>query len=209
MMLTESELQRRRSPADLRAFAERVVEWVRSSRDEFANGMTRRGLYKEFLDEILPLSHFAVVAYPSTYSVEPVLGNQGYDVMVYDDAGSEVDRLELTRPHDGRASAEDARLVVRDGIGAFRIGDPGSEIEELLPHVLQTARAKAQKDYGGCTLVIVLGIQPPIAGFEAVHEARVQQIVSGVSEIHFRARRVVLFVPPNRIVAIGASVAGT
>lgn len=175
---------------------------VRANPEEFAFGMTRKGLYKEFLDEIGPLSQYAVKAYPPTYAIQPVLGNQRYDAIVYNDSGTKVDRLELTWPRDGAEAAIDARLVSKRGFGRAKVGKPGDDIDALLPQVLKTCRDKAQKDYGDCTLVIILDVLSPFPGFEGAHEKKLQTMVSAISDIKFKAKRVVLFVLPNRVLPI-------
>jgi hypothetical protein len=53
----------------------------------------------------MPLGSFSVWAYPENYKIKPILGNQGYDALVYNDKGQEVDRVEITRPHDGADSS--------------------------------------------------------------------------------------------------------
>jgi hypothetical protein len=202
LMLSKDELQIRRSPGELRAFAECVRSRVRASPSEFALGMTKAGLYKEFIDEILPLSHFAVQAYPSTYSVQPVLGNQGYDAIVYDEFMNEHEKIELTRPHDGAESAADARLVVNEGMGAIKIGHPADDIDAITPFVLDACRKKAIKDYSDCTLVVIVGVEPPYSGFEHVYTEKIACLLKAVSELKFRARRVVLFVPPSQVLPV-------
>ena len=77
--------------------------------------MLKKGLYKEFLYEIVPLSCFAVLEYQESCQILPVLGNQGFDAVVLDESGREIDRIEMTCPGDGAENAKDARLVVDRG----------------------------------------------------------------------------------------------
>ncbi len=161
--------------------------------------MTKKGLYKEFLDEVLPLSYFAEQHYPDTYTLQPVLGNQGYDAIVYDDASVEHERLEITKPHDGAEAAKDAKLVVSRGFGQTKVGDPGDDFGALIPFVVSACEAKARKDYRDCTLVVVVTAQPPIPGFESRYEEQVKELIGRLSKITFIAKHVVLFIPPRRV----------
>ncbi len=70
------------------------IENVRQATDERHDVMRRLGLYKVFTDEIIPLSLVALKIYPNTYSVKPVIGNQGYDAIVKDELCSIVDYIE-------------------------------------------------------------------------------------------------------------------
>jgi len=196
------ELQKRRSPADLRRFADGVQAAVRADPAEFERGMRKTGLYKEFLDEIRPLAWFAERQYLESFTVQPVLGNQGYDVIVYNASGQEHERLELTKPHDGGAAARDARFVLERGVGEFRVDNPGDDFVNAIPRIVATCEEKAIKDYRDCTLVIVITPQRPYAGFEDRFERTLEQLVRHLSGIRFKAKRVLLFVHPDRVVPV-------
>ena len=165
-IITVESIQQRRSPIALREFVDHVRDAVRSDTSELKFGLRMKGLYNGFIKEIVPLSRFAAQAYPETYRIQPVLGNQGYDAFVFDETGTEVDRVEMTKPHDGEARAADAKLVVNRGYGRFREQDPGDDFNELVSFVLDTCKKKAQKDYGNCTLVVAIDPQPPFAAFD-------------------------------------------
>ncbi|MCH7722441.1 MAG: hypothetical protein IIC76_03735 [Bacteroidetes bacterium] len=151
-MITPSEMEQRRSPRGLREFVGRFKDAVQADEPERHRGIQKKGLYKEFLDELVPLSCFAVCAYHETYEVELVLGNQQYDAVVFSETGEEVDRIQITTPHDGTAAAIDAKRVVGQGYGQIHVGNPGEDFDALFPHVLATCRRKAQNDYSDCTL---------------------------------------------------------
>lgn len=202
-MITSQKIQMRRSPRELRRFAEDVREAVKKDRAEFELGMQKCGLYKEFLDEIEPLSYFAILQYPNTHSVEPVLGNQGYDAVIYDADGQIVDRVELTKPYDGATAATDAREVIKHGFGGIRVHDPGDETEVLLPIIERTCRSKAQKDYSDATLVFVIPALPPLSGFEDRFEAQLSRIKASLASPTYRAKRVFMLVPPGTLERVG------
>lgn len=202
MIITSSVMQQRRSPGALREFVTRLKATVRAEEMERHRGILKKGLYKEFLDEIVPLSLFALQSYPESHEIQSVLGNQGYDALVFDESGTEVDRIEVTIPHDGAAAAKDARLIVNRGYGQFRVGDPGYDFDALFPHVLAACRNKAAKDYQDCTLVVVIEPMLPFEQFEAEYEGQILALAQEMAKIKFRAKRVFLLVMPDRLVAV-------
>ena len=198
-MISFEEIQQRRSPSALRHFVEHVLTTV-----DWRVGIQKKGLCKEFVDEIVPLSHFAVQKYPETYSIQPVLGSQGYDALVFDEIGVEVDRVEMTKPHDGAANARDTNRVLEQGFGESRVQNPGDDFNELMPAIVRACKKKAQNDYGDCTLVIAIDPDRPFPGFEALFENQIQQIVDSLRKIQFKAKRVFLLILPDRIETVHA-----
>jgi len=201
-MITTSSIQQRRSPRALRDFVVELKKAVKANENERHRGILKKGLYKEFLDEIVPLSLFALQFYNENHEIQPVLGNQGYDALVFNEVNTEVDRIEMTIPHDGSASAIDARLVVAQGYGQVQVGNPGDDFDSLFPHVLATCRKKSIKDYYNCTLVVAIEPMTPFESFEAQYEKRIVVLASEMAKIRFKAKRVFLFVLPDRVIAI-------
>ncbi|HEX2542955.1 MAG TPA: hypothetical protein VHM00_17970 [Caldimonas sp.] len=202
MRLNPSDLEAPRTPSELREFVERVRADVRANRDEFALGMTKRGLYKEFLDEVLALCDFAEAEYPPDHTVRLVLGNQGYDALVYDLNVNEVDRLEFARPHDGQFTSESAKRVVAVGVGLMQAPDHDDPLGSLYPSIDRTAQSKSQKDYGGVTVVFSLPVPPPLASIAKHFNRQVEEIRALIARNRFKAKRVVLFVPPGRVITV-------
>lgn len=201
-MITPEEIQQCRSPSGLRKCVDQVMDEVNSDASERKLGIQKKGWYKEFVDEIIPLSRFAEQRYPETYRIKPVLGSQGYDALVFDETGTEVDRVEITRPHDGAAKAIDARLVVNRGISRVRVQDQGEDFNELIPFVVRTCESKAQKDYANCTLVVAIDFQPPIAEYETCYEEQVRNLIDKLRQIEFKAKRAFLLILPDRVETI-------
>lgn len=202
MPLTRADLEVPRTAADLRAFVERVRARVRANRAEFETGMAKCGYYKEFLDEVEPLCNFVEAAYPADHKVQPVLSNQGYDAVVFDSKGNEVDKVEFAKPYDGAAAASSARQVVSRGHSDMQICDHTDVLEDLIPFFEATSRAKSLKDYGGVTLVFTLAAPPALRGVEASFERQVARVKSIIAAKKFGAKRVLLYVPPGRLLSI-------
>jgi hypothetical protein len=202
MMISSSDIQQRRSPQALRDFVIELDNAVRADKAEHQSGMLKKGLYKEFLDEMVPLRIFVQNFYPGNYEIQPILGNQGYDALVFDEKGIEVDRVEMTTPHDGSYDAKDAKLVVERGYGEVKIGTPGDDFDALFPFVLSICQKKAIRDYKDCTLVVSISPMPPFESFKKKYDDQISSLSSKMAEIRFNAKRVFLLILPDRIVKI-------
>jgi len=202
MPLLPSDLQIRRTSAELDAFVEKVRLHVRTNRTEFEAGMNKRGLYKEFLNEVQPLCAFASATYPADFTVQPIIGNQGYDAIVFDSTGQEYEKLEFARPHDGASAANAARQVVSRGHSDAEITDYRDPLGSFIPYMRTTAKAKSQNDYGGITLVFILAAPPPLAGTESIYSNQIIEIKNIIEENSFKASKVLLFIPPNQILKL-------
>ncbi|GAI95994.1 unnamed protein product, partial [marine sediment metagenome] len=96
-------------PNELRQFVTAEKFKANKCIKERHRGMRKKGIYKVFVDEIIPLSLFCIKIYPDNYKISPKLGNQGYDAIVKDDNGKIFEYLELTAPHDGRKAANEVK----------------------------------------------------------------------------------------------------
>lgn len=198
-MITSSEIELPRSPSGLRDFVEQYKREIQADTHERHLAIKKVGLHKQILEELIPLGCFAKLRYDDSYTVHVVLGNQGYDAEVYDKAGEVVDYIEITIPHNGKAKADDAKLVVGRGYGQTHVGEQGDDFEALFPHVLSTCRDKALKDYGGCTLVVAIEPMPPFDPFDARYEQKIKALVCKIAQIKFKAKKVFLLVLPDRV----------
>ncbi len=160
-MISVQEIEQRRSAEQLKTFVREVLERVRSDQNEFRKARKGDGLYRTFVDEVIPLSQFAHLIYPPGMLFQPVLGNQGFDVEVFDNSGKLIDRIEIAKPHDGHAEAHDNQLVEERGVGKTRVFNFGGQLDELVPWIARTATNKSLKDHGDCTLVFVAATYPP------------------------------------------------
>jgi hypothetical protein len=201
-MIKSSDIEQLRSPIELREFVTQLKKDVEADESEFKRGIQKQGLYKQFVDEIMPLSSFAILVYPKNYKIKPILGNQGYDALVFNDTGEEVDRVEITRPHDGSDRATDGRLVATQGYGQIHVGEPGDDFEALFSHVLSVCSSKAEKDYSDCTLVISIAPMKPFKSFKEQYENQLESLVSKIAKFEFKAKRTYLHILPDRVINI-------
>lgn len=199
MLISADEAQLRRTPSELRRFAVGVRAAVRADKVEFDAGMRRQGIYKEFLDEIEPLSEYAVAALPESCFVQPVLGNQGYDAIVFGEDGQAIERIELAKPFDGATAARLAREGLRNGLAGFKAVEPGTELDPVMPIIERTAKSKSLKDYSDSTIVFLLPNLPHYPGFELQYDEQLRRVRDKLAECTYRAKRVLMFVPPDRV----------
>lgn len=189
-MITKSEIEKIRSPLGLRQFVVRRIKKIKGKTSERHKSHQKQGLYKEFWDEIVPLSLYALKSLPKHYRVQPVLGNQGYDAIVFDKRNDRVGYIEITYPHDGESSAADGRLLASRGFGQVQCFHPGENLKSLFPIIKATCERKSQKDYSDCYLVIVIGYIPPFKEHEPLYQKLIDDLVEHIRKINFNAKRV-------------------
>jgi hypothetical protein len=111
--------------------------------------------------------------------------------------GEEIDRIEITIPHDGAAEAKDARFVMSRGYGEIHVGDPSKDFDAPFSHVLKVCREKAQKDYGNRQLVVAISPMPPFQSLEVRYEQQIESLVREMTQIKFKAKSVFLLILPD------------
>ncbi|MFA7555866.1 MAG: hypothetical protein WCY88_16605 [Spongiibacteraceae bacterium] len=194
-MISALEIEQRRTSDQLRAFVKEVRERVESCPEELRRAQNGEGRYREFNNEVWPLSQFAHLLYPPETLFLPVLGNQGYDVEVYDEEGEPLDKIEIAKPHDGQANAENNRLLNERGFGHVRVCDFGGQLDALKPWIASTAENKSLKDYSDCTLIIVALTDSPFDEELPILEQRCIEFAQKLKQMAYRAKRAFLAVP--------------
>jgi len=202
-MISKQEIEKARSPRGLRQFVVRRVNKIRGIKNQRHKAMLKKGLYKIFSDEIVPLSIFCLKNYPNTYVVQPVIGNQGYDAVVRDDKDKIVEYVELTLPHDGSTAAKDARLVVSRGYGKIDVYEPGENLKRMFSFILKACHKKSQKDYSDCSLVICVNFVPPFPEHKTEYTNCIKQMIEEIHKLSFKAKKVYLLVMPfKKVISI-------
>ncbi len=195
-MITKEKIERRRTRAELRQFVADVRVAVESYPDEMKKARKKAGLYKMFVDELMPLALAADHICDCTDYLEPVCGNQGYDVVIYDAMGNYKGKIEIAKPYKGDVNAEDVKLLEQRGFGNIKIHKLGEGLSEVAGHILATAKKKALKDYSDCTLLLVGAIAPPFECELEPLEKTAELLKIELQSIPYNAKQVVLVVPP-------------
>ncbi len=194
-LITREDIEKPRTPRGLRQFVCYRRKKVRAQTTERHALIQRKGIYNVFIKEIVPLSIFALKAYPNTCYVEPILSNQAYDAIVRDTHGHIIDYVELTFPDDWEAEAKDAKLIVSLEYGKCDVYPPGEDIERLCKFIQYVCLKKAKNDYSNCTLVIVIIVidfWPAPKQFRHLYSHKIKQVLTQVQSISFKAKRVFL-----------------
>lgn len=191
-MLTKNLIEKERTPKELSDFVIKCTDKIKKITSDRHNAFLKKGLYKEYIDEIIPLSFFCENHYDDNVVIKPIIGNQGYDAIVKTADGVVIDKIELTSPHDGASSATDYKKVVNRGFGGFDWVTPGDEIDRLKPFIKNTCQIKAAIDYKDCLLIIVIEHLPPNDENKSIYKAKIQEIINIIQEYKFKAKAVFL-----------------
>ena len=195
-MISREDIERRRTPAELCEFVATTRAQVEANHPELKVARKRTGLYKMFVDEVMPLALAAQHICAPDDRLLPVHGNQGYDAVVFDASGREKEKIEIAKPYDGKANADDVKLIEQRGYGAIKIRNMGEGLAEIAALVIATARAKALKDYSDCTILIAALIDPPFDAELPEVQKAAELLCDDLKAFRYTARRVVLVVPP-------------
>ena len=195
-MIKKEDIETERSISEFRSFVTALKSKVSNCKEERYKGVLKKGLYKEFLDEIAPLSLFCIKHYPDNHRITPIIGNQGYDAVVRDIYGNIVDYLEITSPCDGFKEAKNSKLVVEKGIGEIKIYDLGDPFKDLFPFIINSCKRKATKDYSNCCLIINIDFTPPFEKEIPICRSLIIKLEEEIHKIKFRAKKVYLFIAP-------------
>lgn len=66
-MIKKEDIETERSISEFRNFVTTFKSKVEDCKEERHKGILKQGLYKEFLDEVAPLSLFCIKHYPDNY----------------------------------------------------------------------------------------------------------------------------------------------
>lgn len=187
-------IEEARSPKELRRFVTEFIKDKNKIREERHKGFLKKGLYKELIDELVPLSIFCDLQYNDDFVVNLIVGSQPYDAEVKNKDGVVVEKIEITTPCDGTSNAEEARQVVDIGYANCHVGSPGEEVEQLIPFIRKTCEKKTQKDYGDCILLISIAYLPPCEEFKDIYDEKIQKVIQVIKEFSYRAKKVYLLI---------------
>jgi len=197
-MITKEDIEIERTPSELRQFVTTVKSKINNCEQERHKGMLKEGIYKVFIDEIIPLSLFCIKIYPDNYKISPKLGNQGYDAIVKDENGKIFEYVEITAPHDGRKAANVAKLAVKNGIALSTLRDynSGSDLIDMFLIIMEVCKKKAKKDYSDCSLVIVIDFSPPFEEEKTKYVQLVKELEKKILKMKFNVKKIYLLITP-------------
>jgi len=194
-MITQEDIEKARTPMELRQYVALTRQKIKADQTELSKARRKNGLYKVFVDEVMPLAQAADHLCEPEDRLKPVLGNQGYDVIILGPTGSLKGKIEIAKPYNGKSDAIDAHLIDKQGYGQFKVHDLGAELDKVATLILDVAKAKSLKDYSDCILLIVGVIPPPFdCEIEGLEQAAAL-LCDELKQITYIANRVVLVLP--------------
>ncbi|MBE3128076.1 MAG: hypothetical protein IMZ60_00145 [Actinobacteria bacterium] len=201
-MITKEDIEIERTPNELRQFVTTLKSKIDNCEQERHRGMQKKGIYKVFVDEIIPLSLFCIKIYPDNYKILPKLGNQGYDAIVKDENGKIFEYVEITAPHDGRKAANVAKLAVKNGIALNTLRDynSGSDLIDMFSIIMDVCEKKSKKDYSNCSLVIDIDFSPPFEEEKTKYAQLVKELEKKILKMKFNVKKIYLLIIPLEMV---------
>jgi hypothetical protein len=207
-MINKEELEKRRTPAELREYVSSTFDKIKSEPAEKKRARLKEGLYKEFIEELYPLDIFTSWKYPR-YDIEVglVIGSQGYDAVIYDSNGDEISHVEITWPIDGHRQKQQAQLLNDRGYGEAEISDdPLVSAMEVMKRVYGVAVKKSVKDYSGlngASLVILIDVYPHFYLDDPEHERELNSFITRLKSLNYQTENVYLVLMPfKKVISI-------
>lgn len=196
----ESDLTKRRSPAELKAFCLRYKESV-TEVDLKCALLRKNREYKFFIDEVWPLSLFCEEMYDENHRIQPVDGSQGFDAKVYSH-DEFLFNIEVVKPHDGARRSAEVRRLIENGVSNLAPASP-SDLLAFKTNMVSVCESKSRKDYSDCVLLFYLMTGSVFDGQLAEFSDAMKEVEDVVSGFKFNARGVYLYFSPfGRIVKI-------
>lgn len=194
-MLNKHDLEKPRSIVKAVEFVQSLRK--NSDREERKKIRSKKGLYRKYLQEYLPLLFYSLNNYGivDDIKIKANLNNDNYDGFILDIENIEIERIEITYPIDGEKESSDAKQLNEKGI--TDIEDFGDEKREKnLNNVLRVANEKSLKDYSLSTLVITINAYHYLSLNEVEDMLRIYRFVEQLKSITYNAKKVVLLILP-------------
>ena len=208
-LVTEKDLEKPRTAKELTSYLEELFAAIQENQSERQSARTRKGLYKPLMEELWPISWYFTRKYASSaFRLKLELGNQGFDAVVFDEAGAPVERIEVTWPIDGHKHFEAMRLLNERGYGLVEIyDDPLDKLKDVIELTLAGAQKKAVREYrfeGHSTLALVVDVSLYYHPDDPTHCNEINRLVNKLSQLKYHVDNVVLLLAHSReIINVG------
>jgi len=194
--ISRTEYETPRKPRELCNYIADVRDAVMNDASERKQARLRRGLYKQYLDELIPLSIYAAIQYDgSDVLVRPLIGNQGYDAVVTTPEGKNIDVIEITSPIDGLKESNNSKLINERGFGETEMYTPGEELITIFERCLASARKKSIRDYMyecHSSILVAVSYPPPFDCHKERYQRLIDDFALDLARIDYLATRVFL-----------------
>jgi hypothetical protein len=202
MEFTKETLEQKRNPKELQSFIKKAFEYISSNENLERKARSRNGFFKEFIEEIYPLSIFCNLKYDQkNIKCCPIISNQGYDAIIENQDGSIIEHVELTWPIDGQKSSYKREQMNKIGHTELEIWDYADNAKrmELINIILKIAEKKSIRDYDysqGSSLVFILNTAPYFGMKTLEHQDEINLLLAKLRQIRFQTSLVYLLLLP-------------
>lgn len=204
MILSEEQLQEKRTPEELDKFAKDIFNSIRLDETVKKQARMKKDIFKVLIEEFYPFSVFCIEKYnDQNVKCFPVVGNQGYDAIIETEDGGLKETVEFTWPIYGQKEHFECKQLNENGHTAVDVWDfhNNSKRLEIIEHIVNTAHKKALKDYNhpeGSSLVFVLNIAPHFGMHEVECKDDIKILTERLKKINFKVRSVYILLLPIR-----------
>lgn len=192
-----SDIEICRTPEEMKTYYESMRDNVKSDTEYSNMARSKKGLFKEFLEEFYPLYCFSQSRFCDKESkLKIVLGNQGYDAILINPEGKEI-KLEFTSYIDGKWKYEDALTINSRGYGNIRFSDHkdlSSRSLDYLEKILLNVKNKSDKSYVGISIVFIVNTFDYFEVYNNDSQQFVNLIMYEIGKINFRSDTIYLMV---------------
>jgi len=188
-------LEKPRAPKEMEVYFHEIKSITNQSDELTKLARLKKSRFKEFLEEFYPLYCFSKSIYCKEASrMKIVIGNQGYDAVVYFNDGS-VEKYEITGYIDGEWDFINAKELNASGIGIVSVDGTKSiaeKQESYLRKIMKHVKNKAEKDYIGINIIFVVNTFNYFEVFDNDSCTFINKLINDIGRVEIRAKKLFL-----------------
>lgn len=188
------DLEEPRTISEMEAYYNKIIDTVRENRELIQLCRIRKGRFKEFFEEYVPLYKFAKSEYGRKncmYNI--VIGNQQYDGVMRGPCGCR--KIEISKYKDGYAQNMIAKDLNENGAALTPGGDVEKSLDKYISNFMRCVCKKKEKNYIDTDIVFVVDASEtwPYL-FEFNIDEFINRLIQGISEIFQESAGVYLLI---------------
>ncbi|MBN3553297.1 hypothetical protein JYA63_03400 [Fictibacillus nanhaiensis] len=199
-----SDIEGFRTPEEMEVYFEEKKREIHLDDDYYQLSLLKKGLFKELLEEFYPMYCFSRSRFFENNSkVKIVIGNQGYDGLILKQDGTQQ-KFELTTYVNGKWEFEDAKRLIKNGLGDTRFGDGKSlkyRSKEYLKQVTESFKKKSLKNYSGVNLLFIVNTFWYFEVYDNSSKSFIDELINEIKLLTFKAEGIYLMVLNNQDVS--------
>ncbi|KUO53159.1 MAG: hypothetical protein APF76_03710 [Desulfitibacter sp. BRH_c19] len=149
------DIEKPRTVEEMNLYYKEIMDKVGSNTELIKLARLRKGLFKEFYEEFIPLYKFAKSEFgvsDNRYNV--VIGNQKYDGIIQGPGGSI--KIEISKYHDGYLKNKSAKELNSRGVTEVIVGDVNDAFDTYIHRFLNCVLEKKSKNYIDTLILFVI-----------------------------------------------------